>query len=55
MNKKVHEAIQKYTEQFGGFPYYLFMSADDTTIINSINKALETNTKITTDNKNKDV
>lgn len=55
MNKVVHEAIQKYIERFGGFPYYLFMGADDITIINSINKALETNTKITTDNKNKDV
>lgn len=40
------DAISAYTERFGGFPYYLFMGADDGVIIDAVVKALETDREI---------
>nr|DAL58250.1 MAG TPA_asm: OHCU decarboxylase [Caudoviricetes sp.] len=40
------EAIDVYTEHFGGFPYYLFMGADEGVIINEVVKALELDREI---------
>jgi len=34
------EAINKYIEKFGGFPYMLFMGASDEVIIKAVEKAL---------------
>lgn len=41
------EAIDAYTEHFGGFPYYLFMGADEGVIIDEVVKALELDREIT--------
>lgn len=30
------EAIEAYTEKFGGFPYFLMMGASDTAIITAV-------------------
>jgi hypothetical protein len=38
----VHEAIKKYTETFGGFPYYSLMGASDEYIIEIVTEALKT-------------
>lgn len=35
------DAIDAYTEHFGGFPYFLFMGADNDVIIDEVVKALE--------------
>lgn len=40
------DAINAYTERFGGFPYYLFMGADRDYIIDEVVKALELDRKI---------
>lgn len=40
------EAINAYTEHFGGFPYYLFMGAEEDVIIDAVVKALETDREI---------
>lgn len=40
------DAINAYTERFGGFPYYLFMGADEDYIISEVVKALETDREI---------
>lgn len=40
------DAINAYAERFGGFPYYLFMGADDDVIIDAVVKALETDREI---------
>lgn len=40
------DAISAYTERFGGFPYYLFMGADEDYIISEVVKALETDREI---------
>lgn len=40
------DAINAYAEHFGGFPYYLFMGADDDVIIDAVVKALETDREI---------
>ena len=40
------DAISAYTERFGGFPYYLFMGAEEDYIISEVVKALETNREI---------
>lgn len=34
------EAIEAYTERFGGFPYYLFMGASDEYLIWEVRRAL---------------
>ena len=40
------DAINAYTEHFGGFPYYLFMGADGDYIISEVVKALELDREI---------
>ena len=40
------DAINAYTERFGGFPYYLFMGAEEDVIIDTVVKALETDREI---------
>lgn len=40
------DAINAYTEHFGGFPYYLFMGADESVIIDEVVKALELDREI---------
>lgn len=41
------DAIDAYAERFGGFPYYLFMGADEGVIIDEVVKALELDREIT--------
>lgn len=41
-----NDAISAYTERFGGFPYYLFMGAEENVIIDAVVKALETDREI---------
>lgn len=43
------DAISAYAERFGGFPYFLFMAADDDVIIDEVVKALELDREITAD------
>lgn len=40
------DAISSYAEHFGGFPYYLFMGAEEDVIIDTVVKALETDREI---------
>lgn len=40
------DAINAYIERFGGFPYYLFMGADEDYIISKVVKSLETDREI---------
>ena len=40
------DAINAYTERFGGFPYYLFMGAEEDVIIDAVVRALETDREI---------
>ena len=40
------DAINAYSERFGGFPYYLFMGADGEYIISEVVKALELDREI---------
>ena len=40
------DAINAYVERFGGFPYFLFMGAEDDVIIHAVVKALETDREI---------
>ena len=40
------DAINAYTERFGGFPYFLFMGAEEDCIISEVVKALELDRKI---------
>ena len=40
------DAINSYAERFGGFPYYLFMGAEEDYIISEVVKALETDREI---------
>ena len=40
------DAINAYTERFGGFPYFLFMGAEEDYIISEVVKALETDREI---------
>ena len=39
-------AINAYVERFGGFPYYLFMGAEEDVIIDAVVKALEADREI---------
>ena len=48
-----NEAIKKYTEKFGGFPYYSLMGASDEYIIELVKKALETGEEIDFSEKGK--
>lgn len=40
------DAINAYSERFGGFPYYLFMGAEEDYIVSEVVKALETDREI---------
>lgn len=40
------DAIAAYAEHFGGFPYFLFMGADEDVIIDEVVKALELDREI---------
>lgn len=40
------DAINAYADRFGGFPYYLFMGAEEDVIIDAVVKALETDREI---------
>lgn len=48
------KAINEYTKKFGGFPYFLFMGANDDIIIAAIEEALKTGKEITTEDKKSD-
>ena len=45
------DAINAYTERFGGFPYFLFMAAEEDVIIDEVVKALELGREITRDDE----
>ena len=45
------DAISAYAEHFGGFPYYLFMGAEEDVIIDAVVKALETDREIEADDE----
>ena len=40
------DAINAYTERFGGFPYFIFMGAEEDVIIDAVVKSLETDREI---------
>lgn len=40
------EAIQAYSEKFGGFPYFLFLAAPDETVVKAVESALQTGEEI---------
>ena len=40
------DAINAYTERFGGFPHFIFMGAEEDVIIDAVVKALETDRMI---------
>ena len=40
------DAINAYAERFGGFPYFLFMGAEEDVIIDAVVNALETDREI---------
>ena len=40
------DAINAYVERFVGFPYFLFMGAEEDVIIDAVVKALETDREI---------
>jgi len=50
----VDEAIKKYTEKFGGFPYFLFLGSPDEKIIEAVENALKTGKEIEPENPNAD-
>lgn len=50
----VKEAIKKYSDKFGGFPYFLFLGANDELIIESVEKALASGEEIAADNREGD-
>ena len=40
------DAINAYIERFGGFPYFIFMGAEEDVIIDAVVKAIETDREI---------
>lgn len=40
------EAIKAYSERFGGFPYFLFLSAPDECVVEAVEVALQTGEEI---------
>ena len=40
------DAINAYVERFGGFPYFLFMGAEEDVIIDAVVKVLELDREI---------
>lgn len=49
-----NEAIEAYTERFGGFPYFLFMGATDEKIVKAVELALKTGKEIVAEGTNTD-
>lgn len=41
-----NEAIQAYSDKFGGFPYFLFMGAADSDVVEAVEQALKTGKEI---------
>ena len=41
-----NEAINAYVEKFGGFPYFLFLAAEEEQIVEAVRTALETGKEI---------
>lgn len=35
------EAVEAYADRFGGFPYFLFMGAEDDYVVEAVRGALE--------------
>lgn len=52
--RTMQEAIDKYVERFGGFPYFLFSGATDEQSIQAIKKALEEGKEINVADKSCD-
>lgn len=48
------EAIEKYTEKFGGFPLFLFLGAPDEYIVSEVKMALRTGREIEPDEEGVD-
>lgn len=40
------QAIKAYSDKFGGFPYFLFMGAEDGEIVAAVEQALKTGKEI---------
>ena len=40
------EAIEKYTEKFGGYPQFLMMGASDEYVVKRVEEAIRTGTEI---------
>ena len=40
------EAIEAYTEKFGGFPYFLIMGVSDEVLVREVKKALKSGKEI---------
>lgn len=41
-----NEAIQAYSDKFGGFPYFLFMGAADDEVVAAVEDSLQTGKEI---------
>ncbi len=48
------EAIELYTQKYGGFPYFLFLGAEDETVVKAVEEALSKGEKIKVQNKDSD-
>lgn len=48
------KAIEMYSEKYGGFPYMLFMGAEDKEIVAAVEKALKENKEIMPENADAD-
>lgn len=48
------EAIDLYIERFGGFPYFMFMGAEDSIIIDAVKNSLDNDTPIAIKIENED-
>ncbi len=50
----VDEAITRYIEKFGGFPYFLFLGAPEEKIIEAVEDALKNGKEIEIENPDAD-
>ena len=48
------EAIDKYIEMFGGYPYFMLMGASDEEIIRALKPCIEHHTEYECNNENAD-
>jgi 2-oxo-4-hydroxy-4-carboxy--5-ureidoimidazoline (OHCU) decarboxylase len=44
---KFQEAIDKYKDKFGIFPYFLFMGMSEQNVIKTVEKSIETGKEVT--------